>query len=256
MREHGTRAKYVVEKCHCFKCRLANNTYREWLERQHLYGRPVLVETEVALAHIHLLQSYGLGVRQIAARAGLWRNAVRDVVTGETKRIRPETEKAILGVECNPEVLASDGTYIDATKTWRRIHALEALGYAKSWIAREAGLGSSIQLRTDRVTARNARKIKLLAESVGDTRGPNDRARRRAAMNGYKVPAWYDDDFELPETDPEETALNRQLREELIEEVARLNRAGLTGKQIAWKLEIGERKVQRYLAKAREREVA
>ena len=55
-----------------------------------------------------------------------------------------------------------------------------ARGWPKTWIAREAGLGNSIQLKTDQVTAGNAQRIvELHAQLDGITPPPR---RHRAPM--------------------------------------------------------------------------
>jgi DNA-binding NarL/FixJ family response regulator len=46
-------------------------------------------------------------------------------------------------------------------------------------------------------------------------------------------------------------AQNRADRAELVDEVARLTRAGLTAQRIAWRLGLSRRTVERYLAEAR-----
>lgn len=254
-RQHGTRAKYVIDRCRCFPCKVANSHYAQWLAKQVAYGIPRRVDADTAREYILVLRELGVGDRRIAELAGLERKTVRDIRICDTRKILPGTENAILTVHKDPEVTAADSAMIDAAKTWRRIHALEALGYAKSWIAREAGLGSSIQLRTDKVLARNARKVKALAERVGDTPGPNDRARHRAARLGYKVPAYFDENFDL-DTDPGGLSVSAELRAERRDEVARLRRTGLTGQQIAWTLGINIKMVERDLQYAEQQEAS
>jgi hypothetical protein len=65
------------------------------------------------------------------------------------------------------------GTLIPAAPIWQLINDMVARGWPKSWIAREAGLGNSIQLKTDQVTAGNAQRIaELHAQLDGITPPP------------------------------------------------------------------------------------
>lgn len=248
-RRCGTRARYVTDQCRCAACRKANTDYQKWRQRQHGYGRELLVDAQPSRDHIHALGVYGLGDRRIAELAGLDRKTVRLIREGGVSRVQKITEKAVLSISADPEVVAADRTRIDATKTWRRIHALEALGYPKVWIARRLGQsGAGLQLKRDAVTAMNARKVKALVDEIGDTWGPSEQCRKRAEELGYLDPAYYDEDWELLEVEPDEDAPAPlvETREQRIEKVAELTRAGLSARQIGWHLDVDPRTVQRY----------
>ena len=184
-RAHGTYIKYVVERCRCDPCRAANSDYET--RRQHAMRRPdeiwlPYVPAGPARRHVRQLMAAGVGLKQIAKVSGVPHGSLSKLVYGDpqrnmapSKRIRPQTERAILAVT---EADAADGAKIAAGPTWALIDQLIAAGYWKAWIARQIGQrGPGLQFGRDEVTARTARAVAALhAEHIG--KPPPKRASR------------------------------------------------------------------------------
>ena len=171
MREHGTRAKYVVEKCRCEPCTNANRTYARQRDRQARrvrYGfdepKPAFIDATEAREHLLWLSSVGVGKRRVAELTGVSLSAIDKLRQGNRTKCRPQTADKILGVGRSR---ASDGAFIDAKKTWRLIDDLVKHGWTKQAIAKAIGSKAqrpALQLQPNQVTARNARAIEQLHE--------------------------------------------------------------------------------------------
>lgn len=173
MRQHGTRAKYVVEKCRCEPCTNANRTYarqRDRHARRVRYGfdepNPAFIDATEAREHLLWLSSVGVGKRRVAELTGVSLSAIDKLRQGNRTKCRPETAAKILGVGRSR---ASDGAFIDAKKTWRLIDDLLKHGWTKQAIAKAIGSKAqrpALQLQPNKVTARNARAIEQLHETA------------------------------------------------------------------------------------------
>lgn len=212
-RQHGTRSKYVTDKCRCDLCREANSRYYHESKRRQA---PSFVMAHRARRHLKDLRDAGVGKRQMASAAGVSESAVSNILKGVTTRIRPDTERALLGV--TPKQ-AADGALIDGEQTWRNIETLLERGWTKAAIAR--ALGNQVhhlQVRRDRVQAGTARTIEQLLDLPVPDRlhrfgsrpvdvpdeapkpGPTEQLRaihegdtswmRRGACRVNKVPTW------------------------------------------------------------------
>ena len=169
MREHGTRAKYVVEKCRCEPCTEANRLYARERDR-HLrrvsYGieaqRPAYIDATDARIHLQWLSIVGVGKRQVADRTGISISAIDKLRKGKVTKCRPETVDKILAVGRSK---AADGAYIDAKATWKLIDDLLEHGWTKTAISKALGSTAktpSLQIGRKRVTAKKARAVKQL----------------------------------------------------------------------------------------------
>lgn len=103
MRAHGTRAKYVVEKCRCQECRRANSDYQTAREKRKAYEAwgdiaPALVPADEARDHLRFLQSAGIGLRRVALLTGLSRSELSRIRKGERQRVLYSTADLILGI--------------------------------------------------------------------------------------------------------------------------------------------------------------
>lgn len=167
MRAHGTRVKYVIDKCRCEPCTDANRTYareRDRHARRVAYGieqpRQAYVDTTEARKHLLWLSSVGVGSRQVHERTGVARSAIDKIRTGKITKARPRTVERILAVGRSA---AADGTLVDAKPTWRHIDDLRRHGWTNAAISRAIGNnGRSLQIGRTRVTAGTARKIEQL----------------------------------------------------------------------------------------------
>jgi len=169
MRDHGTRAKYVVEKCRCEPCTNANRTYqrqRDRHTRRVRYGieaeSPPFIDSTEARDHLLWLSSVGVGKRRVSELTGISLSAIDKLRQGKRTKCRPDTAAKILGIGRSK---ASDGAFIDAKKTWQLIDDLVKHGFTKQDIA--IALGSKaqrphLQLQPNKITAKNARIIAQL----------------------------------------------------------------------------------------------
>ncbi len=94
MRDHGTRACYVVDKCRCAPCTEANRAYVAHAKQA---VAPPYVDAKRARHHITTLMAAGFGLKAQAKAAGVSATALSKIVYGDprrgqalTKRIRPE----------------------------------------------------------------------------------------------------------------------------------------------------------------------
>jgi transcription factor WhiB len=163
-RDHG-RAKYVVERCRCDKCRAANTAYERDRARRI---EPAYVGASAARQHVEWLTSQGVGLKTIAKVAGLSHSALPKLMYGDkkrkmppSKRLRPATAQAILAVT---PVDAAAGTKVPAGPTLGIVDQLVARGWTRRAIAEAIGQTRALQLGNDYVTRRNADAIKALLD--------------------------------------------------------------------------------------------
>lgn len=168
-REHGTRAKYVVERCRCEDCTAANTAYYHQTKRR---VAPTTVGAARARRYLRELSAQGVGYKTVADAAGLGRSTVFKILKGEVVWIKPDTERAILGVTA---ANIADGAYVDAGPTWEIINRLLALGWTKAAINRAMGNeGRALQLSRHRILAVNARAIAALWDKHGHREPPKE----------------------------------------------------------------------------------
>lgn len=225
-RAHGTRVKYVVEKCRCKPCKKANRREENHRTRQQIYGRwQPYVDAHPVREHVRALQEFGLGWKRIAALAGVSVNVVDKLLygapergMGPSKRVRPETAAKLLTVRPDPAHLAG-AVDVDATGTRRRLQALVAGGWPQARLAVRLGLTPSnfgATLQRERVLASTARAVHALYDELwrADPRehGVDNQAYSRArnhARSRQWAPAgaWDDDTIDDPAAFPEWTGL-------------------------------------------------
>lgn len=113
-RPHGTRAKYVLERCRCEDCRRANREYEQQRALRKLRQRwgaapPDFVPANEARDHLRWLSSVGVGTRRVCKQTGLSRTTLQRVKHERRGRVKRETAEAILGVSAEPIVVSSPG---------------------------------------------------------------------------------------------------------------------------------------------------
>ena len=168
VRQHGTRAMYVVERCRCDDCRQA---VREYERERTARIEPAYVSAEPAREHMQFLSTQGVGLKQVAAISGVSTGALSKLIFGDSargrgpsKRIRPETLAKILAV--TPADIA-DGSRVPAGPVWVQVDRLIAAGVPKAEIGRRCGQGGmSLQLGREVVTAANARAVAEMAAEL------------------------------------------------------------------------------------------
>lgn len=155
---HGTRARYVAGKCRCDACRKANRDYAR--ARAHGEHNGV-IDSAAARAHLDALRKLGVGTRAVSAAADVGRTVLKKIIAGQP--VRASIVKRVLAVD---EFAASDGALIQAAATRKAIRRMLSLGLTRTEIAERLGYrNAALQLNGQRVTARNALRVKrLLAE--------------------------------------------------------------------------------------------
>ncbi|HXJ28558.1 MAG TPA: hypothetical protein VNH17_22790 [Streptosporangiaceae bacterium] len=220
-----------------------------------------------------MLTGSGMGWKRVAELSGLSTGAVSRLLYGgpgdrpPTRRIRPETEAAILAVRPVLDLMR-DGAPVDGTGTRRRVQALVARGWSQARLAARLGMKPSnlghLIYRRPMVTAATARAMRDLYEELWDRNPPEEahrdkiaasRARRYAAERGWPPPlAW--DDIDDPRAVPAE-GWQRQARlsaAELAAEARDLEAFGLTRGEAAGRLGVSSRTVFRAVRQEREEE--
>lgn len=189
VREHGTRAKYVIEKCRCEPCTIANREYSR--SRDRATRRPDEVARSPFIAagavrhHLLELSAAGVGYKAVAIAAGVSKTSLANVLNGTAARIARSTASKVLAV--TPAAVA-DGALVDGARTWELVERLLAAGWTKAAISRAIGQhGRALQLGRDRVTARNARLVADLAASLPPTETAAEyRARAQASTDEFE----------------------------------------------------------------------
>jgi len=233
-REHGTKACYVYgpegrdtsRGCRCGACSQANRDEKNQRSRLIAYGRwQPYVPAGPAREHLKMLMRNGIGWKRAAEVAGVPNGTVSHLLYGGPKdrppsrRIRPETEKAILSVRPSLDLMA-DLAWTDATGTRRRVRGLAVLGWSQPVLAARLGMkpeNFTAAVRRRRVSAVFARAVRDLAREL--TRDPLHQAppettprekRAAACVRGYAARAgWvplvaWGDDIDNPQAKPAE----------------------------------------------------
>lgn len=207
-RPHGY-ARYSLDGCRCYTCAWARAQYNDRREKLIRLGQwQPFVDPAGARAHAELLRAAGFGTRQIAALSGVNRQAVMEILSGESGRIRPVTHAAIVAVSAAAEL--AGGTAVPSVGTRRRAEALAAAGWSLPEQARALGWCLSnyhALLKRPSVVAHTARLVRNLYDRWSALPPPRgsaaDRARRRALAKAWFPPmAWDEDAIDDPSALP------------------------------------------------------
>lgn len=158
-RQHGTRAKYVIDRCRCDDCREANRVaqieHRRRIEPPYVDARP-------AREHIEYLRANGVGLKTVAKASGVPHGALSKLVygtstTAPSKRIRRATLDKILAV--TPADCA-DSAKVPAGPTWELLGEMITAGVPKGEIARQLGAQQpALQISRDLVRGSTVRAV-------------------------------------------------------------------------------------------------
>lgn len=222
-RPHGY-ARYRLDGCRCYTCGYARSRYDENRTKAITAGTwQPWVDAEPVRVHVRYLQSCEMGLRTIAARAGINRKSLQAVLHGRPERgtppqekVRPELAAAVLAVEPSMENLAPS-TLVSPVGTRRRVQALVAVGWPQHHLAGHLGMTPSnfgTMLRRPHVLVRRALAVRAMYDALwnadpreeGATEAGITRAKRYAAECGWApVGAWDDDVIDDPEAFPDWT---------------------------------------------------
>lgn len=133
--------------------------------------RPIwngLVDAKPAREHMKALGKKGVGYRQIADAAKVCTTIVRQVMTGEKKRVRKSTLEAILSVD---EGARADHALIPAGDTKRILRELAPEFLTKRQLAAALGYRGYGLPTGKRITVWNAERIRRFKERVAPEAG-------------------------------------------------------------------------------------
>lgn len=160
-RSHGTRARYVRDRCRCRPCRAANAAYARARKRRPV----VLIPAGPIREHLEWLRDRGIGYRQVAAESGVPERIVFALRSGDQQRVSVETHERLAAVTWHD---IADGALVDASPTWELVRALQVAGWPKARIASRLGAGTRwLQLGHAQITAGKARAVAALAAGEG-----------------------------------------------------------------------------------------
>lgn len=181
---HGTHACYVLDRCRCDDCRIANRCYER--ERTKWLAGAVkapFVDAKPVRRRIRRLMDAGMGPKRIAVVSGVPHGAISkliygDYVTGRkpSRKVRRETADKLL--DCPYDL--GDGAKVDATEAKAIISELAARGWSRRAIARRIGNPKANGLQcvtTPTVMAGTLRSLRLLLDEPVPLRrhGPTGR---------------------------------------------------------------------------------
>lgn len=218
-RAHGY-ARYRLDGCRCYTCAAARSAYDENRDRAIAYGTwHPWVDAAPVRAHVEHLRSCGLGLRRIAAVAGVERSTLIGLMNGKPGRapaskVRPATALRILDVQPTLDNLGG-AAVIDATGTTRRLRALVAQGWSQAKLGARLGItpnNFTSTINAERVLVRRALAVRGLYDELWNQAPPEEthrdkiaasRARNLARSRGWASPlAWDDDSIDDPTARP------------------------------------------------------
>ncbi|RRD03201.1 hypothetical protein EII34_14940 [Arachnia propionica] len=265
---HGTSTTYVVHRCRCDLCRAATTERAAKRRRAQAYGRyDRFVDGDQVRAHLRSLMAAGMGWKRIAAAAGVAPSTVYPILYGRNlddpthpqhrpprTQVTREVAEKLLAVA--PEL--AEGALVDATGTRRRIQALAAIGWTLAELGDRLGIRrSNMRLHKPdlrHVTEGTRRAVVALYDELWDQppAGPSgDRMRAWAASLGWVPPmAWDDDRIDDPRARAAGGLSSMGRRRADLDEAVRLLAQGESRSNVASRLGISLRTLQRHLSRS------
>jgi len=118
-----------------------------------------IVPADRARKHLLKLRRKGIGRRAVADACDVAHTILMNVISGQKRSIRAQTERRILAVDVGA---VADHALVDAGSTRRRIEQLMAKGYPKARLATLLGYESPRLQFREKVTAQNALRVERL----------------------------------------------------------------------------------------------
>ncbi|HEX6518299.1 MAG TPA: hypothetical protein VF049_22250 [Nocardioidaceae bacterium] len=247
--DHGTTARAFSTGCHCTPCRDAKNAYQRQTYRLRGYGQwQPYVDAGPTREHLHMLHNAGVSYQQIADQSGLSYGNLRRIVSGATKRVRPDTQGVVLALTVEGmrrKLLPSAGSA-------RRLQALLAVGWPLVRLAPHIGVseyGINRLIHQPYVFRDTAASVAAVYERLKDLKPEEhgvplvgaQKSRALARRRGWPDPVWWEDygHIDDPDFDPA-TVEQRLTRDEQgalrREEITHLAEFGLGRHEIAARL--------------------
>lgn len=189
----------------CAGCRKANAAYKRWRRRQIAYGRMErLVDPGPACRYLaELVKVYDLSPQQLGPIAGLSATTIRRLLEGQRAKIKPQTEKAVLGL--TPAKIRAELTgTVSALGASRRVQSLYAIGWGDASQASHLRVGAETvrmwrlgEVRRGRIGVANYRRVCALYRQLHSRPGPDIDAVQDARERGYPPPICWNDDGDI-----------------------------------------------------------
>jgi hypothetical protein len=186
------------ELCQKPECGRSAHT-RGWCEphyRHRLHtGRYGHRDASKVRAHVLALRELGWTYTQIAKEAEVSTWVPHKVATGAQQRVLEESERSILSLR-----LERYGSHrgVDGTGTFRRVEALQWMGWPLNGIGTRIGLKpytlNTLRWRKEPVSYRVAHAIAVLYDELSHLPGPSKQTATKAKNRGYAPPAAWDED--------------------------------------------------------------
>ncbi|WP_059038644.1 helix-turn-helix domain-containing protein [Gordonia desulfuricans] len=236
---------------------------------------PDRVDAQPVREHVDRLREAGLSIARIAHLAGISGSTVSALLYGQPckgrgpyRQVAKATAERLTSVAVPERVdLATtpDDCLVPAFGTIRRLQSLAGYGYTERNLAARLGwawdgdVSGLFTGKTQQITARRARQVAALFGQLQMVPGTNEAARARGAKKGWPLPLDWDEDLI---DDPEQTTTRSRRRDyersdgtrrneaEKVAarraEAAKLTRDGLSAADIAQRLRVTQRTVDRY----------
>lgn len=133
--KHG-RAKSYRKGCRCQECRLAISDYEMARSADRAKGIYWMVDPTRAIEHVQRLKYDRCEITDIASASGIAASTIRGFMRGKVRKIKLNTEEAILGVSAEDA-----GTVrMYASYERRRLEQFFSAGFTPREVARAMGL--------------------------------------------------------------------------------------------------------------------
>lgn len=250
---------------------LCSTHYAEYRRRQIAYGRwNPRVPADAVREHVAAMRAAGVNQNQLAKLTGVAQPSLSRIMTaGPDTRVAAWVEAAVLAVPVPDRAaeVTTENALVPILGARRRFQALVASGYPAAHLAREMGVARTNRTVcslmghradsdgrvTQEISAEREREVKALFDRLQMTPGPSRQARALGQLRGWPLPLeWDESAIDDPNGRPERARWTPEsAREERREHVDRLTAQGLTAPEIAERLGINTRLVERDRARHR-----
>jgi predicted XRE-type DNA-binding protein len=197
---HGSETRYKGTRfgrppCRCKLCTRANRLAGIRRERARNAGEELLIGRDVILPHLEKLRASGMSQALIARHAHVSQTTVSYLLNGKIQSCQRDNALGILAVQPGQ---FDDLAERPALGACRRTRALYAIGHGRESISAACGLSVCTigQIANSRYTLIDGRidaAIRLAYRLLASVPGPSDKAKRRAASQGWRDPQWWED---------------------------------------------------------------
>lgn len=246
-----------ISGCRCAPCELGWYRYQEAYAIDVAHNGPRTVPVGPMLLRLVELRTAGFSLDTIARAAGVKEPVLSRMVRGMHARVGRSTAAAVCAVTYS-EVLAAapDPALVPSLGARRRLHSLMALGWP---VWQQAGhcktTANTLESvsRYSRVRASTHRLTVQIYDRLAMQPGPSATTCQRALAAGYVPPLmWDDEDIDDPDGAPViVTAPPPETDPYIVDEVERLTAAKLSASEIAIRLPITARTVERIRSRVR-----